>query len=67
MQKLCIFGERKPSYKSCIKLKVELKVHEPAGDIGIPNGRAEDGTRSLLKAHKSKNMKFGSPGSIKER
>ena len=37
-----------------------------ATDIGIPNGPAKDGTRGLLKAHKSKNMKFGSPVSIKE-
>jgi hypothetical protein len=26
-----------------------------AGDIGIPNGPAEDGTRGLLEAHDSKN------------
>jgi hypothetical protein len=31
------------------------------GDIGIPNGSAEDGTRGLLKAHESTNTKLGSP------
>jgi hypothetical protein len=30
-------------------------------DIGITNGPAEDGTRGLLKAYRSKNMKFEIP------
>ncbi len=38
--------------------------HSPTyelGDIGTPNGPAEDGTRGLLKAHYPKFMKLGSP------
>jgi hypothetical protein len=35
--------------------------HPDLSDIGIPNGPAKDGTRGLLKAHESKNIKFGSP------
>ena len=32
-----------------------------AGDIGIPNGPAEDSTRGLLKAHYPKNKKIRKP------
>jgi hypothetical protein len=38
-----------------------LLVLRTLTDIGIPNRPAEDDTWGLLKAHRSKNMKFGSP------
>jgi hypothetical protein len=39
----------------------DAKSAAAANDIGIPNGPAEDGTRGLLKAHDSMNMKTRKP------
>jgi hypothetical protein len=40
---------------------ISPQLHIYAGDIGNPNGSAEDSTLGLLKAHDPKNIKIRKP------